>query len=189
MIVVVTGGSGSGKSEYAEGIVTRFAEGEGLKLYYIATMRPFGDEGRRRVERHRKLRAGKGFETVERYTDLKGLELEDRTAVLLECMSNLAANEMFEPGGAGERTVEEILDGVDALARQCRHLVIVTNDIFSDGITYDEMTSLYQERLGRINQEIVKMADQAFEVVCGIPIVLKAWKCGGVDSGRAGIRL
>ena len=63
MMVLVTGASGSGKSEYAEGVAVKLA-GKG-NLYYLATMRVYGEEGARRVERHRKLRAGKGFQTVE----------------------------------------------------------------------------------------------------------------------------
>ena len=104
MLILVTGGSGSGKSEYAENTAVRLAKEEGLPLYYIAAMKPYGEEGRRRVERHRRLRAGKGFETWERYMDLKGLALPKRGVALLECLSNLTANEMFEPeGGRGSQ--------------------------------------------------------------------------------------
>ena len=70
MLAVITGGSGSGKSEYAESVATSLAKRDGLPLYYIATMRPFGAEGMWRVERHRKLRAGKGFETIECYVNI-----------------------------------------------------------------------------------------------------------------------
>ena len=173
MLILVTGGSGSGKSEYAENTAVRLAEEEGLPLYYIAAMKPYGEEGRRRVERHRRLRAGKGFETWERYVDLKGLALPKRGVALLECLSNLTANEMFEPEGAGDRTVEGVLAGVRSLVEKTAHLVVVTNDIFSDGMTYDEVTALYQERLGRINRELAGAFDQVTEVVCGIPIQLK----------------
>ena len=125
------------------------------------------------MERHRRLRAGKGFETWERYVDLKGLALPKRGVALLECLSNLTANEMFESGGAGDRTVEDVLAGVRSLVEKTAHLVVVTNDIFSDGMTYDEVTALYQERLGRINRELAGAFDQVTEVVCGIPIQLK----------------
>ena len=173
MLMLVTGGSGSGKSEYAEGIAVSLAEREGLPLYYIAAMKPYGEEGKRRVERHRRLRAGKGFQTVERYVALKGQELPEEGVVLLECLSNLTANEMFEPEGAGDGTEEAVLAGVEALSGRSRHLVVVTNDIFSDGITYDEVTGLYQERLGHINRELAARAEQVTEVVCGIPLQLK----------------
>ena len=80
---------------------------------------------------------------------------------------------MFEPEGAGDRTVESVLAGVRSLGEKTAHLVVVTNDIFSDGMTYDEVTALYQERLGRINRELAGAFDQVTEVVCGIPIQLK----------------
>lgn len=174
MFAVITGGSGSGKSEYAEYVATSLAKRDGLPLYYIATMRPFGEEGERRVERHRKLRAGKGFETIECYVNLKEQILPEPGVVLLECMSNLTANEMFEPEGAGDDTVKAVLTGVAALKNRCIHLVIVTNDIFSDGITYDKVTALYQERLGEINRKLAAEAAQVTEVVCGIPLQLKS---------------
>lgn len=173
MLILVTGGSGSGKSEYAEDTAVSLAEEQGVPLFYIAAMRPFGEEGRRRVERHRRLRAGKGFETIERYTDLSGLELPGKGVALLECLSNLTANEMFEPEGAKERTVQAVLEGIEAMERQCQSLVIVTNDIFSDGITYDKTTELYQRYLGQINRELALRAQEVTEVVCGIPLQLK----------------
>ena len=173
MLAVITGGSGSGKSEYADSVATSLAKRDGLPLYSIATMRPFGEEGKRRVERHRKLRAGKGFETIECYVNLKEQALPDKGVVLLECMSNLTANEMFEPEGAGDNTVEEVQAGVDALRERCAHLVIVTNDVGSDSRDYDEATRAYIRAMGRINAALAQQADVVCELVCGIPLVLK----------------
>lgn len=79
---------------------------------YIATMYPFDEESRKRVQRHRKMRQGKGFETVECYTGLDKIRLPENCTVLLECMSNLVANEMFQEEGAHENTVEAVLKGV-----------------------------------------------------------------------------
>ena len=166
-------GSGSGKSEYAENQAVMLSKKEDLPLYYIATMKPFGEEGKRRVERHRRLRSGKGFFTVEHYVNLKQLILPGEGVVLLECLSNLTANEMFEPVGAGEHTPEEIMDGIGKIRSSSRHLIVVTNDIFSDGITYDKTTEQYQRYLGRVNRELAREADEVMEVVCGIPLQLK----------------
>ena len=73
MFHLITGGSGSGKSEYAEQKLMEYASHSkrNKKRYYIATMIPFGKETEEKIARHRKLRAGKGFETIECYTDLK----------------------------------------------------------------------------------------------------------------------
>lgn len=170
MMVLVTGGSGSGKSAFAEDRVLSFGEAERI---YIATMQPFDKEGEKRVARHRKMRAGKGFQTLERYTDLKNLEIPSDSVVLLECMSNLAANEMFAPEGAHENTAEEILKGIRNLKHKARHLVIVTNEIFSSSASYEGEMDAYLRALGKINREIAEEAEEAVEVVYGIPVYLK----------------
>lgn len=178
MMAVVTGGSGSGKSAFAEDKILSLGQG---KRFYIATMHPYDEESYKRVERHRKMRAGKGFETVECYTGLKNLDFPEDAIVLLECMSNLAANEMFEGNGAGTDTAEAVLEGVTKLKSQVRHLVIVTNEIFSEAASYEGDTVRYQEYLGKINQKLGEMADQVVEVVYGIPI----WHKGGKPGENA----
>ncbi len=170
MMILVTGGSGSGKSAFAEQRVLSLGEGRRI---YIATMQPYDDEGRRRVDRHRAMRAGKGFETVEQYTGLKNLSLPSGSIALLECMSNLAANEMFGEEGAGADTVSEILEGVRRIRQQVSHLVIVTNEIFSEAVSYEGDTDTYRKYLGEINQQLARMADEVCEVVYGIPVYVK----------------
>ena len=66
MLTLVIGGAASGKSEYAEARVLTLP---GRRIY-IATMEPFDDECRARIRKHRAMRAEKGFETVECYTNL-----------------------------------------------------------------------------------------------------------------------
>ena len=96
--------------------------------------------------------------------------------VLLECMSNLLANEMYSEDGAKERAVEEILQGIHMLQKQAEHLVLVTNEVFSDGIVYDPDTIQYQKQLAKINQVLAAEADEVTEVIYGIPWKLKAKK-------------
>ena len=91
MFHVVTGGSGSGKSAYAEQCILDF---QGENRIYIATMYPFDEESHRRIARHRAMRAEKKFTTMERYTDLEHLTIPSGADVLLECMSNLVANDV-----------------------------------------------------------------------------------------------
>ncbi len=171
MFELIYGGSASGKSEYAEGLLSDVSEGK----YYIATMQPFGDEGRRRVERHRALRMGKGFETIERQRDICGLNFENRPgAVLLECISNLLANEMF--GGdnlADAEIIDRIVNGCLSLSQQTEHLVVVTNNVSEDGISYSEETERYIRLLGEINSRLGRAADKITEVVVGIAVVVK----------------
>lgn len=170
MFHVVTGGSGSGKSAFAEQCIL---DCQGNKRIYIATMYPFDEESHRRIARHRAMRAEKKFTTIERYTDLEHLTIPQGADVLLECMSNLTANEIYQEGGAGDNTVKAILNGIHHLLEQAGNLVVVTNEVFSDGITYDPETEKYLEKLGAINCQMAQIADTVTEVVYGIPIFHK----------------
>ena len=175
-MTLIIGGSGSGKSAYAEDYMVSISEDR--KKYYIATMQIYDEEGKRKVERHRMLRGGKGFSTIEQPVDIgkaaEKMEAEDRTA-LLECVSNLTANEMFsgEVPGTEEVITEKIVGGIAVLNRELTHLVIVSNNVFEDGNVYDKTTMAYIRAMGHINQKLAEMADEVVEVVVGIPIVIK----------------
>ena len=101
------------------------------------------------------------------------------SAILLEDLSNLLANEMFLKKRLTvieeqeEEIEEEIENGITALSNHSANLVIVSNNIFEDGIEYDEETKRYMKALGELNRRIAGFSDEVYEVVCGIPIMLK----------------
>ena len=119
------------------------------------------------------MRAEKGFETLERYTDLAGAPVPAGSAVLLECMSNLVANELYSPDGAGEHTLEAIERGIRHLIPQCEELIIVSNEVFSGGCDYEGDTLRYLRVLAQVNRMAAKEADTVYEVVCGVPVCHK----------------
>lgn len=170
MVILILGGSGSGKSEFAEKLVEKLEKKPRL---YIATMYPFDEECHQRIARHREMRKLRNFDTLECYTGLSKVVLGNYQTVLLECISNLAANELYQENGAKEACVEEILNGVQKVKEQCEHLLIVSNEIFSDGMKYDAESRRYQAYLGTINQRLAQLADVVVEVVYSIPIVQK----------------
>lgn len=174
MTHVITGGSGSGKSAHAEDWLK--SQAKMGPLLYIATMQPFGEEAQKRIEHHHKLRQGKGFATLECYKHLAQAEIPYANGILLECMSNLVANEYFNEDGTvndGKETREKILQGISYLLKSTDYLVIVTNEVTADLQDYSEETKAYQQLLGEINQELAKMADIVTEVVYGIPVKVK----------------
>ena len=168
MFTLVIGGAASGKSEYAEGLVLASPH---RPRYYIATMEPFDEEGRQRVEKHRQMRADKQFETVECYTGLPSVRLHRRGTVLLECVGNLAANELYSPNGAGNRpdALRSIVSGIRSLLTQCEDLVVVSNEVVTGGTRYAEGTDDYMRLVADVNRELAKRADRLCEVVCGLP--------------------
>lgn len=171
MTVLVTGGAASGKSALAEKLAAAANQGT---LGYFATMQVGDEESAVRAAKHRQMRSGKGFETVECPFGIPDDRMLGRfDMVLLECMSNLAANVMFGLNKSPGETVSFILKDIDRLCRTVRQVVVVTNEVFSDGGDYDAFTRGYLSALGTVNQEIAKTADAVIESVCGIPIFYK----------------
>lgn len=170
LVTFVTGGAASGKSALAERLCARSGA---RPLVYVATMDPTGREARERVRRHRALRAGKGFLVVERQRDLSGVRVPADSAVLLEDLGNLAANELFAPGGDEELAFLRMRAGVESLAASCARLVVVGNDVHADGVVYDEGTAAYLRLLARANAWFCERAACAVETVFGIPVWLK----------------
>ena len=168
MTVLITGGSKCGKSSLAEKLLETCTKNK----YYIATMKPYGGEALEAIERHRRLRAGKGFETLEKYTGLYELRLPEGCFVLLECMANLCANEMFTQSGFTDPT-DNIMRGIGYLKSRAERLVIVTNSVGSDGVSYSPGTNAYIKALGELNALTAEISDTVIECVYGIPVILK----------------
>lgn len=172
MEAFIYGGSGSGKSELAEELAHRLSRGG--PLVYLATMEPMGEDARRRIARHRQLREGRGFVTLEQPAALDRRQLPEDCTLLLECLGTWVANEIFSPQGAGSTHAPAAVDwGLGALRRQTRHLVVVGNDLGADGIRYSPETRAYQALLGEVSRRLAARSQLVAEVVCGIPILLK----------------
>lgn len=169
MLTLVVGGAASGKSEYAERLVLQTA----LPRYYLATMQVWDAECAARVEKHRRMRAEKQFETLECPLHLGTVCLPARGTALLEDLGNLTANELYDPAGAGEAAASAILDGLGKLAAQCEHLVVVSNEAFSGGANYAGDTDRYLKALAQVNNALAARADAVVRVVCGIPVYYK----------------
>ena len=171
MFCIVTGGSASGKSEYAESLAI---SSDARQRFYIATMKPWDEEGHRRIQKHRAMRAGKGFETLEIYGRCADLSVVHKdSTVLLECLSNLTANIFYDPIYADKDLAQMITKDILDLKKRVKDLIMVTNEILSDGITYDPETTCYMQILGQVNQNLAREADRVIEVVYGIPVEIK----------------
>ena len=171
MITLIYGGSGSGKSAYAEDFVCSL---DYKNKYYLATMKSQDSESKARIKRHRQLREGKAFITVEQPTDIATAVNDPDGIVLLECMSNLVANEMFKKKKSlsSKECIHKVLLDTIKLSENVKHLVVVTNNVFEDGIDYDEYTKEYLRAIGTINEKLAGISDDVYEVVVGIGIKL-----------------
>ena len=178
MMMMVLGGAASGKSEYAERMALEMAGGDAH--YYLATMQPYGESGAFRVQRHRKLREGKGFVTMELTKNIaKAAELAEQpeyATVLLEDLSNLLANEMFSLPPEQQKTeplCSKIIADIACVKNKFKNLILVSNNIFEDGDSYDPSTIAYRDALGKLHVLLAPLCDRVTEVVVGIPKEIK----------------
>ena len=165
MLTLIIGPPDSGKSIRAEKLaLERSAPDERI---YLATMIPYGEEGRSRVEKHRAQREGKGFRTIETPFDadhaLEQIAQPERTTVLLECLSNLVANELFERGTTVEETTACVLRQIRELQAGCRELVVVSNR-FAREESYDAETLEYIRCMDAVNEAVRQLADEVEEI-------------------------
>lgn len=167
MIYLISGGSGSGKSKFAEDEAVKY---KGRKLY-IATMENKSSSAKERILKHRNMRQGKGFETLEKEKYFKDINLSAYEIVLLECLPNLTANHIYGGGN-----IDMLYDDVDYLLKKAENLIIVTNDISSCAVTYSEEVYKYMKVLNKLACRIAEHADKVIEVTAGIPIYHKGEK-------------
>jgi adenosylcobinamide kinase/adenosylcobinamide-phosphate guanylyltransferase len=178
MLIFISGGVRSGKSALGEKLAAQFASG---RKVYLATSEVCDDEMEARVARHRADRAGKGFVTIERCRDIGSASalVEKGDAVLLDCLGALAANEMFAGGpadfdeGFKQALAGRIFGGIMEIQRAASALVVISNEVFSDGASYEKETADYIDVLGRLHGQLAKAADAAVECACGMHIVHK----------------
>ena len=169
MNTLVIGRKNSGKSALAEELAMNTGD---ATRYYLASMEVFDDEGSLRVEKHRKARAGKGFITIEKGYDIWDLEGEvmdiGSATVLLECVSNLVGNEMYEASNKGksnEELIELIMESVLSLKKSAKNLVIVSNSFPLDDEGYDEDTRRYAHLVQSVNEELKNISDEIHEYI------------------------
>ncbi len=175
MTVLVVGGAASGKSAWAEEMLCKLS-GDAPRVY-LATMQPFGTEAAARIERHRSMRAGRGFRTIECYVNLSFADVPPGSAVLLEDVGNLVANELFDPAGSGDAAADTVVRGVEVLRERCRVLVIVSNEVLSGGTAYAGDTLRWMRALGEVNIRLAALSDRVCELVCGIAVVHREGVC------------
>jgi Adenosyl cobinamide kinase/adenosyl cobinamide phosphate guanylyltransferase len=168
--VFIIGSPDSGKSALAEKTVSELSDPD--HRIYIATMIPYGEEGRERVRRHRMMRDGKGFITIEApfdicsslsdYNKSNGGRLASMT-VLLECLSNLVANELFERRSERDEMLGRLYEDIKWIAQRAGNFVIVSNHFEIDE-SFDEETRFYAESLDMLNEMVSGLADKTIRI-------------------------
>ena len=170
MTFFISGGAKNGKSSLAQDLTVALANGG--KHYYVATMISTGAEDDDRIRRHIEDRDGMGFETVECFRNIldclhvaepDGVFLVDSvTAMVQNSLFPVEKNYEMDLAGAA-RCGDELVE----FAKEVRHVVYVSDYIYSDAERYSESTESYRKALADIDRRLAEGCDTVVEVSAG----------------------
>jgi adenosylcobinamide kinase/adenosylcobinamide-phosphate guanylyltransferase len=196
MISVVLGGARSGKSRYAESLVKESANSRGKNLstahvFYVATATAGDDEMTCRIERHQADRPAH-WQLIEEPLYLADVVTQacDHDILLIDCMTLYLTNWLCEKSEDNESLIAgwraERASLLDALKITSAQIVIVSNEVGSGIIPLGELSRVFVDEAGWLNQTLAELADDVTLVVAGCPMSLKqggAQKSGAQKSG------
>jgi len=175
-LLLVTGGSRSGKSAYAQ----QLAESLPGPRAFVATCPPLDDEMRVRVRRHRQARRGNQWRTIEEPIDLPAAlrSAQRQRVVLVDCLTLWVNNLLYQAGQHGKIISES------QMVRHCRQVlaacrehpgtvIFVTNEVGMSVVPENALARRYRDLVGRANQTIAAASDRVFLLVCGQPLELR----------------
>lgn len=166
MIVLVLGGSRSGKSAVAESMAARLAGVDGA-VTYLATawVDPADADHAARVDAHRRRRPS-SWSTVEctEPGELPGVLTSTAGLVLLDSLGTWVTGHDDLDADAGPL--------VDALRRRAATTIVVSEEVGLAPHAPTELGRRFADALGRANQAVSAVADHALLVVAGRAVEL-----------------
>ena len=166
-VVLITGGSRSGKSTYAENLALSLSE----RPVYLATARIWDEEFRERVLRHQ-ARRGPQWTNIEEEKDLSRHDLTGRV-VVVDCLTLWCTNFFFDLESDVDRSLEAAKAEFDRFTEQDATFIFVTNEIGMGGTSDNEIQRKFTDLQGWMNQYVAAHADEVILMACGIPVKIK----------------
>ncbi len=174
-IILVTGGTRSGKSDYA------LQRGEACpgRHCFIATCNPVDPEMTRRVKKHQQTRSAEIWHTIEE--DLypgRSISAGDFDVYLVDCLTLWISNLMAYCAHEGSVCSADFLNaqvvGLLGAVRQAAGTVIfVTNEVGMGVVPENDIARHYRDLVGMCNQLIAAQAKEVILVSCGLPLYIK----------------
>lgn len=178
-IILITGGSRSGKSINAQ----KIAESISGSRTYIATCPYLDEEMTERIRKHKEARASSCWQTLEETTDLAGAlqKTKESQVILVDCLTLWINNVLYEAEQRGESFHEEAIGAqcgevLDVCARLPGTVIFVTNEVGMGIVPESPASRLYRDSVGRCNQIIAARADVVIFMISGIPLKIKGEK-------------
>ncbi len=165
-VTLVLGGARSGKSRYAESLVT----GRPQPWVYIATAEARDDEMAARIAAHRARRAA-GWQTIEAPHELPEAlrAAPPEAAVLVDCLTLWLSNVMDAKFNIDKLTqrLEEALGGRTGMT------VLVSNEVGLSIVPDNALARSFRDAQGVLNQRLAARARRVVLMVAGQPLTVK----------------
>jgi adenosylcobinamide kinase/adenosylcobinamide-phosphate guanylyltransferase len=189
-LTLVLGGARAGKTAFAERLAARHGE----DVCYVATAEAHDDEMRARIAAHQAARSPT-WRTLEAPLDvtaaLRAVPLPG--AVLLDCLTVWTSNILLtrvDPGRVEQGTARQAeaaaATAVSSLLRWQAEthvpLYVVSNEVGLGVVPPYSLGRLFQDVLGRLNQQVAAVAEEVFLVVAGLVLPLKALGATNIDA-------
>jgi adenosylcobinamide kinase / adenosylcobinamide-phosphate guanylyltransferase len=182
-LIFISGGVRSGKSSFAERTAAGLAIKTEGKLHYIAAGKAYDPEMEARIQRHQddREKSGLSWTTWEKPSALEEISgnFNNQDIVLFDCLTTLLNNELFRAEDDWrnrefqENLSSDILRAITEIRKNCRALIVVSNEVLNEPIGKNDLVITYSKILGTLHRNIVGMADEAYLVEAGIPLQMK----------------
>ncbi|MBY0503335.1 MAG: bifunctional adenosylcobinamide kinase/adenosylcobinamide-phosphate guanylyltransferase [Bryobacteraceae bacterium] len=165
-LILVGGGSRSGKSTYA----LTLARGNPGPYAFIATAQAFDDEMRERIAKHQAERAQE-FITYEEPFDLAGRLAQLREPVIIiDCLTLWLTNLLLQEEAAMEGRINDFLTAATASAAT---VIAVTNEVGCGIVPENALARRFRDLQGRLNQDAARAAREVYWMVFGCALKVK----------------
>lgn len=171
MIIFVTGGARSGKSDFAQDMAEKR---EGKRLF-LATAQAFDEEMEKRIQTHQEKRAER-WETLEEPIFVgKALRsvAGSYNTILVDCLTLWMSNLLMKFPDQDEEIREIMDDFFQSMEGITGMVIVVSNEVGAGIVPDNKLARDYRDRLGFLNQAVARRADETYLLCAGIPVKIK----------------
>jgi adenosylcobinamide kinase/adenosylcobinamide-phosphate guanylyltransferase len=171
MVIFVTGGARSGKSDFAQEMAEKI---EGKRVF-VATAQAFDEEMEERIQKHQENR-GARWDTLEEPIDIGGTirsVLGQYKTILIDCLTVWMSNLLLEYPDQNEKISEIVDDFFSGLSESEETIIVVSNEVGMGIVPDNKLARHYRDQLGFLNQRMARRADEVYVLFSGIPDKIK----------------
>jgi adenosylcobinamide kinase/adenosylcobinamide-phosphate guanylyltransferase len=171
MVIFVTGGARSGKSDFAQDMAEKI---EGKRVF-VATAQAFDEEMEERIQKHQENR-GARWDTLEEPIDIGGTirsVLGQYKTILIDCLTVWMSNLLLEYPDQNEKISEIVDDFFSGLSESEETIIVVSNEVGMGIVPDNKLARHYRDQIGFLNQRMARRADEVYVLFSGIPVKIK----------------